>query len=105
MEKRFQIEEMFRDQKSHRFGWALGRLQMHQADRLECLLFIVAFAQFITLMMGALARHLQLDRQLRTNTRQHRFEHSDFFLGRYYVFRLTWHPRQLTRDFQKGAFN
>ncbi len=87
--KRFQIEEMFRDQKSHRFGWALGGLQMHQADRLECLLFIIAFAQLITLMVGALARHQQLDRQLQANTCRYRFEYSDFFLGRYYVFLLT----------------
>ena len=103
--KRFQIEEMFRDQKSHRFGWALGGLQMHQADRLECLLLIIAFAQFMVLMVGALARHHQFDRQLQTNTRRYRFEHSDFFLGRYYFFRLTWHPRQLSLAFQIGELN
>lgn len=103
--KRFQIEEMFRDQKSHRFGWALGGLRIHQTDRLECLLLMIAFAQFIALMMGALARHLKYDRQFQSNTRRYRFEHSDFFLGRYYIFRLTWHPRQLTLAFQKGELN
>lgn len=101
--KRFQVEETFRDQKSHRFGLALGRLKMMQADRLERLLLIVAFAQYLVLMVGALARFQGLHRQFQANTRQNRREHSDFFLGLYYIFRLTWHHRQMTAFFYQEA--
>ena len=101
--KRFQIEETFRDQKSHRFGLALGRLKIMQADRLERLLFILVFAQFLALMVGTLARHQGLDRQFQANTRRKRREHSDFFLGLYYIFRLTWHHRQITAFFYQQA--
>lgn len=93
--KRFQIEETFRDQKSHRFGFALGNLKLYQAQRLERLLLIVVFAQFIATLVGINARILGLDRQFRANTGRQKTEHSDFFLGRYYTFRIQWQSMQL----------
>lgn len=90
--RRFQIEEMFRDQKSHRFGLGLGQLKMFDPDRLERLLLIVVFAHFLAMAVGAFARAQGKDRSFAANSGKNITQFSDFYLGKFYIWRLPWPP-------------
>lgn len=93
--RRFRIEEMFRDEKDHRFGLCLGQLRLTKAARVTRMLLIVALAHLLAMLVGAHARALHLDRRYRANTGRNRTEHSDFTLGRYYYRRLRWRLKPL----------
>lgn len=65
--RRMQIEESFRDLKSHRFGMGFEDSQSRKAERLQMLLLIHALAQWVAWLMGLAAITLRLDRLLAPN--------------------------------------
>jgi Transposase DDE domain len=98
-QKRFRIEETFRDEKAWRFGLALGGLKMFKPDRLDRLLLAVAIFHFLAMMVGGHARREGLDRLYRANTVKHKPTHSDFALGNYYILRIPWNLAKLFQEF------
>jgi len=78
---RMQIEETFRDVKSHRYGWSLEDVRSRTEARVDVLLLIAAFASVAVHMVGIAARAAGLDRQLQANTERRRPVFSSFFLG------------------------
>jgi hypothetical protein len=54
--RRMAVEELFRDDKSLRNGWALRLTQLTKAERLDRLLLIVALAYWLLVGLGLLAR-------------------------------------------------
>jgi hypothetical protein len=54
--RRMAVEELFRDDKSLRNGWALRLTQLREARRLDRLLLIVALAYWLLVGLGLLAR-------------------------------------------------
>ncbi len=45
-------EELFRDEKSLRYGWGLGQTQLSEPERLERLLLVLACAYMLLVLMG-----------------------------------------------------
>jgi hypothetical protein len=54
--RRMAVEELFRDDKSLRNGWALRLTQLTKAERLDRLLLIVALAYWLLVGLGLLTR-------------------------------------------------
>jgi hypothetical protein len=79
---RMQIEQSFRDAKSHRNGWSLRHAQSKTTQRLEVLLLIAALAFVVVQMVGRAAAHCDLQKRFQANTATHRVL-SFFVLGRY----------------------
>jgi hypothetical protein len=79
---RMQIEETFRDFKSHRFGWSLEDVRCRTTARVEVLLLVAALATIAMHMLGFAARRLKLDRGLQANTERKRHVFSTFFLAK-----------------------
>jgi len=79
---RMQIEETFRDLKSHRFGWSLEDVRCRSAARVDVLLLIAALATVALHMVGLAALWRKLNRGLQANTERRRVVFSTFFLGR-----------------------
>ena len=50
--RRMSIEELFRDEKNLRWGWALRNLQVGSTDRLENLILALALAYLVLLLLG-----------------------------------------------------
>jgi hypothetical protein len=65
---RMQIEETFRDHKSHRFGWCLRHVRSRCHQRLTTLLLLAAIAMFAVTILGIAAEQAQLHRQYQANT-------------------------------------
>jgi hypothetical protein len=80
--KRMQIEETFRDLKSHRFGWSLEDVRCRTAGRVDVLLLIAALAAVAMHIVGLAARQLGMDRGLQANTVRNRAVFSTFFLAK-----------------------
>lgn len=99
--RRFEIEESFRDQKSHRFGLSLGLLKLRHGERLERLLLVVALALLLAMLVGQWAAERGRDRQYRANTERRKRTHSYFQLGLYYALRERWNPRALRHTLQR----
>ena len=70
--QRMQIEENFRDLKSHRFGWSMRYVRSGSADRLAVLLLIATLAMLATLLLGQLAERKGHHRRYQSNTVSHR---------------------------------
>lgn len=66
--KRMQIEETFRDAKSHRFGWALGDVTLSTTDRMAVLLTVTALAYTVVALIGMAAERVGLHRAYQANT-------------------------------------
>ncbi len=79
---RMQIEESFRDLKSHRFGWAFCSARSKDPKRLEVLLIIASLASLALSLIGAAAEHRKLERQFQANTTRGRRVLSLITLGR-----------------------
>ena len=54
--RRMAVEELFRDDKSARNGWALRHTQLTQAGRFDRLLLVLALAYWLLVGLGLLAR-------------------------------------------------
>ena len=78
---RMQVEECFRDSKSHRLGWALTDARS-RIPRLAVLLFVGAIATSLVNAVGVAAEKLKFHRHFQANTTTHRRVLSFFFLGR-----------------------
>jgi hypothetical protein len=79
---RMQIEETFRDAKSHRLGWSLEDAMSRRVARLEALLLIAALATFAVVMIGLAAERAHMARHFQANTVRNRRVLSAFTLGR-----------------------
>lgn len=82
---RMQIEETFRDFKSHRYGWSLEDMRCRTPARVDVLLLIAALATVAMHMVGLAARKQQIDRGLQANTQRKRPVFSTFFLAKLVV--------------------
>jgi hypothetical protein len=79
---RMQIEETFRDLKSHRYGWSLEDVRCRTAARIDVLLLIAALAAVAMHIIGLAARQMDLGRTLQANTERKRTVFSTFFLAK-----------------------
>jgi hypothetical protein len=79
---RMQIEETFRDLKSHRYGWSLEDVRCRTAIRVDVLLLIAAFAAVAMHIVGLAAQQMGLDRGMQANTERKRPVFSTFFLAK-----------------------
>jgi Transposase DDE domain len=82
---RMQIEELFRDLKCHRWGFALRYARSTQAKRLEILLLIGTLATFIAWLAGLVARAANKHWHMQANTERRRPVLSIFFIGRQFL--------------------
>jgi len=78
---RMQIEETFRDTKSHRHGWAAKDIRSRNEKRVDVLLLIGAFAAVALHVVGLAAAARGLDRGFQANTLRTRAVFSTFSLG------------------------
>jgi hypothetical protein len=81
--RRFTIEETFRDEKDLHFGLGLRATHIHDADRRDRLLLLVAMAHALLTLLGAASEKVGFDRMLRANTVKRR-THSLFRQGLYW---------------------
>lgn len=79
---RMQIEETFRDMKSHRYGWSLEDIRCRTAARVDVVLLVAALAAVAMHIIGLAARQLGLDRNFQANTQRKRAVFSTFFLAK-----------------------
>lgn len=79
---RMQIEETFRDLKSHRWGFGLRYARCNTAKRLEILLLLATLATLVAWLVGLAGRMMQWNWQLQANTTRKRQVLSTFFIGR-----------------------
>jgi len=79
---RMQIEETFRDMKSHRWGFGLSYARCDDGRRLEVLLLIAALASLVSWLVGLCGRALDWSRRLQANTERRRAVLSTVFIGR-----------------------
>lgn len=80
--KRMQIEETFRDLKSHRYGWSAEDIRSRDPKRVDVLLLIAAFAALVLHIVGLAASERNLQRGFQANTLRNRAVFSTFFLGK-----------------------
>jgi Transposase DDE domain len=66
--KRMQIEETFRDAKSHRFGWFLGTVRLSTPARVAVLLALAALAYLVTTLIGMAVERSGRHRAYQANT-------------------------------------
>lgn len=79
--KRMQIEESFRDLKSHRFGLGARYAGTKDIKRWSILLLIANLGVFLLWLIGQYARACGYEKRYQSNTRSYRKEFSDIFLG------------------------
>lgn len=70
--KRMQIEETFRDAKSHRFGWSLGQVRLSTPQRTAALLLLAALALVVVTLIGMAAERTGIHRAYQANTAKRR---------------------------------
>ena len=81
-QKRMQIEETFRDLKSHRWGLSLQYARSRSSQRLENLLLLASLATLATWLAGLAVRLANLATRFHANTVKVKNVLSNFFLGR-----------------------
>ena len=81
-ESRMQIEETFRDLKSHRWGYGLQSARSRSPERLANLLLLTTLAVAATWLAGMAAKAKGWMRHFQANTVSNRAVLSIFFLGR-----------------------
>jgi hypothetical protein len=84
--KRMTIEELFRDHKSRRNGWALRHTKITKADRLDRLLLILALAYILQIGLGLVAQQRCHPAEWCNNN--HKRHCSAFTIGRIMLHRL-----------------
>ena len=65
---RMQIEETFRDKKSHRFGWAFEDTRSMSTSRLNVIVLLAALASWVALVVGLAAEAKQRHLDFQANT-------------------------------------
>lgn len=81
-QRRMQVEEAFRDVKSHRFGLGLNYHRTHSAARLQTLLLIAALALMVLWLLGLATMLRGQHYQLQANSVRHKRVLSMVFIGR-----------------------
>jgi hypothetical protein len=79
---RMQIEETFRDLKSHRYGWSADLIRTRRARRVDMLLLIAALAALAMHVIGLALRGGVVARGMQANTARAREVFSTFFLAK-----------------------
>jgi Transposase DDE domain len=79
---RMQIEETFRDVKSHRYGWSAEDIRSKNAKRVDVILLVGAFAAVAMHIIGLAAGASDLQRGFQANTLRSRPVFSTFFLAK-----------------------
>jgi len=79
---RMQIEQTFRDIKSHRYGWSVEDVRCKDPKRVDVLLLVGAFAAVAMHVVGLAAFGKNLQRGFQANTERRRTVFSTFFLGK-----------------------
>jgi hypothetical protein len=82
---RMQIEETFRDTKSHRFGIALSHARTTSTTRADILVLLAAYAHVLYVLLGLAAEAAGLQRRFQANTVTNRRVLSLAMLGRLVV--------------------
>jgi DDE family transposase len=90
--QRMTIEQVFRDQKNRRAGWALRNTQVTRTDRFDRLLLILAFAYVLLQGLGHYCRTHVRSTHWSSNTRSN--DCSVFTIGRAMLDRLDISPHQ-----------
>jgi len=80
--KRMQVEQMYRDAKDPRYGWALNLTTTRDVNRLSMLLLVSTLALLVAMLIGATAERNGLARSLQANTERRRRVLSLVSLGR-----------------------
>jgi hypothetical protein len=80
--RRMQIEETFRDAKSHRFGISLAHARTKSPSRADVLLLLASFAHVIFVLLGLAAEAARLQLRYQANTTSTRRVLSLAMLGR-----------------------
>lgn len=70
--RRMQIEETFRDSKSHRFGWSFGDVRLSTPERTAVLLTLAALAFLVVTLIGMTAERRGEHRAYQANTERRR---------------------------------
>lgn len=90
--RRMTVEELFRDGKSRRNGFALRNTQIKHADRFDRLLLILALVYLLLVGLGLIARRRFPPGAWCSSNRQR--ECSDFTIGQRMLFKLQIEPPQ-----------
>jgi hypothetical protein len=85
--QRMQIEETFRDAKSHRWGLGLRYCRCSDVERMQVLLLIAALATLMLWLAGLGAHARDWGRRFQANTVRSRSVLSTIFLGRQIMLR------------------
>jgi len=93
--RRMQIEELFRDEKNHRFGWSLGMTMTTDPRRLEVLLLLLALGVIAMTLLGLSLEQQQLHYRYQANTVKTRRILSFFVLG---TLAAAAHDHRLTQE-------
>jgi Transposase DDE domain len=102
-QKRMQIEETFRDLKSHRWGYSLQYARSNSAQRLENLLLLTTLATLSTWLVGLAAKSADLVKHFQANTEKRWTVLSLFFVGRRILKSTThWLSPQAIREAMKA---
>ena len=80
--QRMQVEETFRDAKSHRFGMSMCHVRTKSPERADVLLLLASFAHATAVLIGIAAEAAGLQRRYQANTVTHRRVLSLANLGR-----------------------
>lgn len=78
---RMQIEEGFRDTKSHRFGMGISQYRHMNPRRRAILCLIASCAQFVLWCIGTVAKQSQQVQSIRVNSASKRLPYSAIFLA------------------------
>ncbi len=92
---RMQVEELFRDQKNRRNGWALRNTRFEHADRFDRFLLILALAYLLLAGLGLQAKLDYPPSQWCTNRRAR--ECSVITIGKAMLSRSNYDPEELLR--------
>lgn len=102
-QKRMQIEETFRDLKSHRWGYSLQYAHSRSTERLENLLLLTTLATLATWLVGLAAKSADLVKHFQANTEKRWTVLSLFFVGRRILKSTShWLSPQAIRDATKA---
>jgi hypothetical protein len=93
--RRMSVEELFRDTKSRRNGWAVRNTKIQHVDRFDRFLLILALAYILLAGLGLKARLDYDPSWWCTNRRAH--ECSVFTIGRAVLEKLNYPPGELLR--------
>ncbi|MCX6069393.1 MAG: IS4 family transposase [Chloroflexi bacterium] len=95
--QRMSIEELFRDEKNLRYGWGLRQSQVSNAQRLERLLLVLAFAYLLLLLLGFHCMETLSPAHWSAASSPKKRQASAFFVGRLLYGEIRCPLRQLLR--------